>query len=196
MDKTYFWSMKKPLFILTTLLASVTFAQAQFEKEDLLIHVGAGFEDNFTIGNATFQPGLGSIEYGITDQISVGPMFGFVTSRQTITQNPGLGITQFVRGKYDYTLYGLRGSYHLQKSDKVDVYFGLFLGAYQYEAKITTEQFVGNTRTNYAEAYPNVTDFGYSLHVGANYYIYKNFGLYAEFGYGLATVQAGLAARF
>ncbi|NBA86345.1 hypothetical protein GVN16_11260 [Emticicia sp. CRIBPO] len=163
--------MKKLLFFAVFCL-SVSLVQAQgFDKGTKNLNVGVGY--GYGLGaNA-------SLDYGVSDLISVGAMAGF--SRRSYF---GYG--------YNYLVLGGRGAVHFGKfleeplgmdADKFDPYVGLTGG---FRRVSYTDGYVG-----YSGAGTGVMLGGY---VGLRYQLKGSLGVYAELGSPFSTV--GITLKF
>src|SRR5690349_17982632 len=116
--------MKKVVVILSfcalVLSSQNVFAQYKYDKGDVLINAGLGF-GNFFAGGV---PVTASVEFAVTDAISIGPYLGFTSYRYN-----GFGY----KWNYNFIDFGGRGSYHFSKhinmnTDKLDLYGAVILG--------------------------------------------------------------------
>lgn len=154
-------------FVFAALMAATLTSNAQsFQKGDKLLNAGIGLR-SFWI------PIGGTLEYGITDQISVGPSFYFAKW-----------------GDFGGTLltFSARGSYHFNellkiKNEKLDVYAGAGVGfnKWTYDGS-----FVGTYGSGVYIPF----------HIGGRYYFSEKFGAHAEVGGGVATLLAGITLKF
>lgn len=183
----------KKLFFLACLACSMTMAfvtksSAQvFEKGNSLIGVQVGLLSTFqSSGLSSSLPPLSlTYEYGVTDKISVGGFFGYSTASQTL-----FGTDEI---KYNYTLFGARGSYHfLPDNEKFDWYVGGLLGYNKVSVSMSTSDPATVLLSSSASA--SAVLFG--VYAGGKYYITENIGLQAELGYGVAVANLGLAIKF
>lgn len=160
-----------------------TFGQGQID-----LRAGVGFFS--TINSLFSQSGVSgvakskwttpplslSLDYGITEEISVGLYTGLARSTIYVYGNEA--------EKDKFTLIGVRGLYHLQSIPKVDAYAGGMLGVLLI--RTTQPSPSGGTYTGKASA------VGYQVIVGAKYKATRYVGAYAELGYGVAIVNLGL----
>ena len=165
--------MKKFLTFSLIVLAASFFAndaKAQaYQKGDKLLNAGIGL-GTYGLGGLGFG---GSLEFGISDDISVGPIVGYS------------GTSDFGTTFSVFTIGG-RGSYHFNKllgmtDDKLDLYGGLGLG--YHSISYGGSSIYGS----------GITFLG---HLGGRYYLSKNLGIFAELGSGFGTLTAGLALKF
>lgn len=130
-------------------------------------------------------PLTATFEHGFSKNISAGIGLGFIQTKYSFG------------GKFTYTMFGARGSYHLNEAlnisnPKVDVYGGAGLFYRHYKWKDT-----------YSSGEPGAWDGSYSggdvvfdLHAGARYMFGNSVGAYAELGYGISPLQLGLTLKF
>jgi hypothetical protein len=173
---------RKILLLFVGLLCLESYsAVAQFRKGDKLLNVGVGVNSYYNGG----IPLGASLEVGITDEISVGAGFDFLSYNQIITGS-----------KYRFTaLYiGFRGSYHFNELlnldvKELDVYGGGGLGFRNFAWR---DSFRG---TSLGNAYGNGLFLG--IHIGARYYFAPNVGAFLEVGAGSSSNgRVGLALKF
>lgn len=200
--------MKKKLLAVVTaicFLNAATVAQS-FQKNQLDINFGVG------IGNSFIQPGAKrtipaistSVEYGITDAISVGAYLGYAGAtyeyRGTSWCPPRNGNGNAFGNYFDYTdtykwrfsIVGARGAYHFAKfipNDKLDVYAGLLIGANFAKYTYTTNDPCDSRTSSMANNYGGFTWAGFA---GARYRFVDNFGVFAELGYGISYLTLGV----
>lgn len=166
--------IKKSAIICFVLLAgySYTFAQA-YQKGDGMLNIGVG------IGGGLGTPIGLSYEHGFSEKISGGVFLGYAGLKEDLV------VASY---KWTYILGGARASYHFDFNvDKLDPYIGVILG-YNY-AKGSWENGGGNWPT------PSAGGVVYGGHAGARYYLSEKFALFAEVGYGLGSLTAGLAFK-
>lgn len=192
--------MKKTLtFIL--LLSTYTAARSQvFESESNHLSIGYGLGSGYgRLLNAYqaydgykfsgFGPVQVAYERGITDNIGVGASFGY----------SGYGGT-WLQSNYDYKYSWktisvlIRGAYHFDLNNRnFDPYAGVGIGFLKYSYKWTSSD------PSFNEGNYNVSSgspLGYQIFAGARYHFNDNVGVYAEIGYGLALLNAGLTFKF
>ncbi|MCU0324684.1 MAG: hypothetical protein MUF45_05465 [Spirosomaceae bacterium] len=160
--------MKKTFFslVFAALMAATLTTNAQsFQKGDKLLNAGIGLR-SFWI------PIGGTLEYGITDKISVGPSVYFAKW-----------------STFDgTTLYlSARGSYHFNEllkinNDKLDVYAGAGVGYQSWSYKGLAGSYASGIYIPF--------------HIGGRYYFSEKFGAHAEVGGGVATLLAGITLKF
>lgn len=198
--------MKK---ITLTLLAAValtlgTSAQS-FQKGQLDLNLGLGIGNRYfagTTGWSNVIPPMGaSLEYGVTDKISVGGYLGYTGAKWSFTgtEFTGTGFTtSSYTDTYSWRLYilGVRGAYHftdLIQNDKVDLYGGVMVGTAIAQSKYsTTSKVTGHTGVESSSA----GGFSYNLFLGCRYRFTDHIGVFGEVGYGISYLTAGLNYKF
>jgi hypothetical protein len=174
--------MSKTFYSFLTIVAFCLFAHsnlhAQYKKGDNLLNAGVGL-GVFTYGGI---PIGASFEHGITEDISVGAFFDYLSWK-----NSYLSYSYSWRFMY----FGARGSYHLNEllkldNDKIDTYVGAGLG---FRVVSTSD----NLTTGY-KGYGN--GIFYHIHAGGRYYFANNLAGFAEVGYGIAALKVGLTLKF
>ncbi|MDR1644773.1 MAG: hypothetical protein LBS05_02955 [Tannerellaceae bacterium] len=88
---------------------------------------------------------------------------------------------------YNHYVLGARGAFHYQFVDKLDTYGGLMLGY-----NIATASWTGDGES-IGSATGSVFDF--SIFVGGRYFFKPKLGVYAELGYGIAYLSAGVTFK-
>ena len=132
-----------------------------------------------------------SYDYGIVNDvgpgtIGIGGFAGFKTASYIYDYPPYQD-----KGTWTDIVFGARGSYHLNLDvDKLDVYGALTLGFYMETYDYTTN-YPDPFNPNYHETY-----IYYSLSAGAAYMFKPGFGVFAEVGYDLAWLKAGVTLGF
>jgi hypothetical protein len=86
-------------------------------------------------------------------------------------------------------LLGLRGAFHYSFMPKLDTYAGFMLGY-----NINRWTWNGDYYDSYGWSAGN--HFTWSYFVGARYYFAPKFAGFAEVGYGLSALNAGIALKF
>lgn len=177
------------------LISMAGFAQ-NFEKGSSAINLGIGFGNTSYFGSyySGFLPSFsGSYEYGIvevpmgsqlTGVVSVGGYLGFSMSKYSYSY----------WGSDDYYLttdivVGVRGNYHFIFHDKFDPYAGIILGA-----NLQNSKWRGDGADPDVD-FTDTTPFG-GAYVGARYFFSDNFAVYAELGYLISVLNAGVTFKF
>lgn len=127
---------------------------------------------------------MGSLKYGLTENISVGAVVSYSSLKNTLSNNNVQKLTQF--GAV------LRGNYHFGSSDKFDPYIGIGVGYYNF--KYTSKDANGNDVTSF---YSVPGAFGYQGQLGAKYYFMPSLAAFAEIGYVAGSFgQIGVNFKF
>lgn len=156
-----------------------------------------------------------SIEYAISNNLSIGSFYGYARGRsegidaelpefdlkQILDDNSipnsalitALGTVNFSPGnlkslKYSVNTLGLRAAWHTNLVEKLDIYL---LGG-------LSKNFTKTTSADGAEVVINYPDLSYSGHVGLQYFFKNNIGIYLEGGYGVGVqvINLGFSKRF
>lgn len=177
--------MKKLLFLfLAVFVASVVHAQP-FQPGTSIIQGGIGLGSNLG-GLGKGRPAIAvSYEYGKWEVggpgvISLGGYLGNTGYKYSTA-----GYSQ----SWNYTVIGFRSAYHYNGFTDVpqlDVYGGAMLSYNNVSYKSS-----GFTGSN---AYGS--GIGFSLYVGGRWFFSESFGAFAELGYGVSTLNLGVAYRF
>jgi hypothetical protein len=182
--------MKKVLLVfLASAIASFGMAQT-FQQGNKIGQVGIGFGSPFFANGSKMgvPPVHIAGEFGFSDKIGIGGLIGFTSSK--IEETFGFGFGDY-SWKYSYLIVGARGSYHFYQTDKIDAYGGVMLGANIASVKFesddpTLEQFVTE---------PKAGGVAFGFYGGARYYFNEKTALFAEVGYNIAWLSAGLAFK-
>lgn len=178
--------MKKVFFLVAMAVMTFSSMYAQhFNVGSNAVNVGIGF-GTVLGGLGTGRPAISaSFERGLWEAgpgvISLGAYAG-ITGYTYKTE----GYTQ----KWNYTVVGARGAYHfngLTSVPQFDPYGGVMLG-YNIVSYSDTGGFSGSN------AYGS--GFGYSLFVGGRWFFSDNLAAFAELGYGISILNAGIAFKF
>lgn len=199
--------MKKiTLAALCAILFSLSASAQSYKKGQLDLNLGLGLGDNLVEGpGITIVPPISaSLEYGITDDISLGGYMGFAGSvsryygSEWCNNGNGNGVNYNYTDSYTWTyfLIGARGAYHFGrfiKVDKLDVYAGLLLGNdFAHESYSTTSPCSDHVRYNDVP----YGGFFWSIYGGARYHFTNRFGVFGELGYGVSYLNAGVTFKF
>lgn len=196
--------MKKIMFLVASIMTSVTFNAQVFEEGSNHVNVGYGFGLGYgRLLNAYstyegykfsgFGPVFLSYERGVTDNIGIGASVSYSSYGASWTQK------SYLVAAYDYSYRWTtlaimaRGAYHFSvRNDKFDPYAGVGLGFMKFGYKWDTEDPLFNeTNSNVSLGTP----FGYQIFAGARYMFTDNIGAYAEVGYGLSVANFGLTIK-
>lgn len=172
--------------LLLLLLSNNLFSQSDFfespnfSEGQIDINIGVGLIPTFYTGNRGLLPLSVSGEYGVTDDISVGGYVGFSTSNSSVITKNDV--------RYTYTIIGIRGSYHVNLSEKLDTYFGLMLGYNRVNVKYDDDFFFANYN-------PTSSSGIYSGFIGSRYHFNEKMGVFAEIGYGISWLTLGFTTK-
>jgi hypothetical protein len=151
-----------------------------------LVNAGIGI-GSARYGKMTIPPLIATVDIPVALgglPFSFGGMFGFTQSRWNYWGSDYLAYNVFV--------FGGRANYHFNfEVDKLDVYAGLTLGW-----EIGTWSSSNNVDDSWLKYYGNYSGFHFGFQAGARYFFTNNAGVFAEAGYGLAYIKAGLALKF
>lgn len=174
---------KKSVFCLVSAFLVFSFAaQAQFNKGDNLLNLGVGINSYYSGG----FPLTGSFEVGISDEVSIGAGFDYLSHRYAY---PG--------GNWNFTAmyFGGRGSFHLTELlelgvKEMDLYAGLGLGFRVFDWR---DSYSFGT-VGFGNQYGNGIYLG--VYAGIRYYISEKVGFFGEFGVGgSSNAKVGVAFR-
>lgn len=185
--------MKKLVLILIAVFSLVSIANSQniFVKHDKVVNVGVGMIKNLHVGKnnngSDFIPHITtSFEYCIADSlfdekssIGVGGYFGYATYKK---EHTGTAHNQSSVNTRSF-IFGGRGTIHYQFINRLDTYAGLVIG---YNKVIDNREMSRSS----------VKARGWSLFVGAKYYIINNVAITCELGYGISVLDLGVTLKF
>lgn len=193
-------SIFKSLSILLLSTSIPVVASAQFEEGDNVLGLGIGILGGYNVGwsggsvnqspalNVHFDHGMGDLGPGTW---GLGGYVGY----KTIAYKAKYYTYQYDY-RYNYLVIGARGTWHYNEwhgNEKLDTYGGLMLA---YRSIAYTDD------TNYGPAgNPGTYSYsgsglGLSVFVGTRYYFSDNVAVFGELGYGLTTLQLGVAFKF
>jgi hypothetical protein len=185
--------MKKLLLIaaMIVLTGMAGFTQV-FEKGSQVINLGLGIGNTSYFGSyyTGFIPSFsGSYEYGIVEI----PMGAELTG--VVSAGGYLGWSASKYGDWDDGHYNVldiiiavRGNYHFIFHDKLDTYAGIWFGADIFSQKWKGDGY--DPGSDIAESGP-----AGGAYVGGRYYFTDNFAVYAEVGYLISVLNAGVAFK-
>ncbi len=153
-------------------------SDVSFDQSTSYLHAGIGFGGGFYTGTITLPPVSLSYEKAVTENISVGAIVGYSSSKYVY-----FGTDEY---KFTYILIGARGNYHFATSEKFDPYAGVTLG---YNIVSFTAPSTGGDYNAKGSALLA------GAQLGANYYFSPNLGAFAELGYGIGVLTIGLSAK-
>lgn len=175
--------MKRVVFplgaALLLFLTAPQLSQAQYAEGQIDAQAGAGLITFFGTGDVSIPLSL-SVDYGLQDNIGVGAYLGYAGASEKLTI---LGDVN-----YTYLIVGARGTYHKEFVEGIDTYGGVLAGFNM--ASVSYE----NNPTGVPE--PNAGGgFTYSFFAGARYHFTENLGAFAEVGYGISLITAGITYK-
>ncbi|HEV7231631.1 MAG TPA: hypothetical protein VGO45_09905 [Bacteroidia bacterium] len=193
------------IFFLLLVLGITTGHAQSFQKGQTDINLGIG------LGNIIVEPGSinvlppvsASVEFGITNDISLGGYAAFTGASRTYQgwedcgQGNGNGQYYVDTYRWSYFILGVRGAYHFGrfiKVDKLDVYAGLMLGNDFAHDSYSTTSICPDHHQGYVG--PTYGGFVFSLYGGARYRFTNHFGVFGELGYGISYLNVGLNFKF
>lgn len=179
--------MKKSIFILLAIFIAAA-AQAQlFQKGTTTANVGVGLGTALG-GLGKARPAISaSIDHGVWDVGGPG-----IISLGGYVGNTGYKYTSgSYISKWNYIVVGARGAYHYNgftSVPKLDVYGGAMLG-YNI-VKYSSDGDDMNMANSYGSG------MGFSGFLGSRWFFSDSMGAYAELGYGVSVLNAGLTFKF
>lgn len=197
--------MSKFALVIALLIGSLSLVQAQkmaFEKGDIEFSAGVGLLPTFAKdGGSTLIPPLSlRLGYRLSNHFSLSAYAAYSsTETAELTRPTGL-VEQF---KNDFLIVGLRPAVHITSVDNWDIYGG-FLAGYTIP---TVERTVISTPADPAPesdeffttepsfARPAENEFLFSGFIGANYFIGSRTAVFAEVGYGISIINAGVTFK-
>ena len=199
--------MKKlVLYLVAFVLLSVNCLNAQsHQKGKSSLSVGLGFPNLYktnldflfagqpseeTPKESNIPPVSFIYEYGLSEDISLGVQYSF-TQKKWAIESSSIG--------FRYSVFGVRGSYHLQKAlkmsnDKFDPYVGVMLGYYTSKFFITLADLDPSEKSVYDDLAASA--FAWQGYLGAKYHFTKNISAFGEIGYGFSIANVGVTYRF
>ena len=172
--------MKKNIFTIAIVLlvASQLFGQG-YKKGVNNLNIGVGMGLNGITGESSLPPISLGYQYGLEDKYSIGAIVGYSSSTSSVLS---------YEWTYTYIFVGGRGEYHFMKStDKLDAYAGATLG---YTIVSVSEP--DNLPAFGAWGAVGTSYLIYGAHAGVRYAFSKSFGAFAEVGYGIGLLTAGI----
>ena len=177
----------KKILLLFAFALTVSAAHAQsFQKGTTAFNAGIGIGTALG-GYGTARPAISlSADHGIWETggpgiISLGGYVG-----NTGYKYSGAGYDS----KWNYFIIGVRGAYHYNGfgSKNLDVYGGAMLGynIVKYSSNVSEDYF--------GKSYGS--GVGLSGFIGGRWFFTESFGAFAELGYGISVLNAGLTFKF
>lgn len=182
--------MKKNFaFMLCMLVSGLSFGQ-DFEKGGHYVTVGYGIDPYYHPFGWGIGPVVAGYEYGVTDVLGIGRIGAGGSFGASFY--PGY----YSNGqKYVGTRFSIlaRVAYHFEFDiPKLDVYAGVSGGVHFRKEPYTEVFILQPTKYGYrSDVVPAYHVFG-----GIRYFFVPSFGVYAEGGYGLSALNAGMVFHF
>ncbi|WP_353138417.1 hypothetical protein [Pseudopedobacter sp.] len=179
--------MKKTIFTLAVIFITMAVQAQQFQKGTTMTNVGIGLGTTLGgLGNE--RPAISaSADYGVWDINGPG-----VISLGGYVGNTGY---KYMSGNYtykwNYFVLGARSAYHYNgftSVPKLDVYGGAMLGYNIVKYSSDGDDMV--IADNYGSG------MGLSVFLGGRWFFSDNIGAYAELGYGVSVLNAGVTVKF
>jgi len=192
--------MYRILLSLAIAAISLTTGQAQFtkiEKGDIDLAAGIGLLPTFVAdrGTTIVPPASVRIDYRLSKKFSLGAYAAFSSTESNVITQPNGSVERF---ETDYTIVGLRAAVHGNPRDNWDVYGGFMLGYNMPSVNhiiITPASDVKGAENQPSFTRPAKNQVTYSGFIGAAYYFKKNLGVFAELGYGISLLNAGVQIK-
>ncbi len=172
--------MIKKLFlsVIVVLFTSSIFAQGNFNKGDKALNIGIGIGDAYGYGFSVIPAFNGSFEAGIVDIPNVGVIGvgGFVGTKI----NPQTNVV------YVHSVVSGRAAFHFQFFDTgdFDLYAGLGTGLEFWNANFDYDPYDYSGSGLFWEEF-----------AGARWMKNDKFGFFAEVGYGVSFLKAGITLK-
>ena len=166
----------------------------------LSLSAGIGVLPTFIADDATVNtpPINARLTYQMTPAFSLSGFVGYASSTSNSPFIISDGQQALVSNKQ--TLFGLRGELKKSITEKFEVYGGAMLG-YNHSNIREFDKATGASIIRDPEAptpfdpdRPN-GELLYSGFVGTTYYVHKGIGLFAEVGYGVSLLNAGITIK-
>jgi hypothetical protein len=190
---------------------------AVFQKKKSYVNVGVGFPNLFfkasditgiisgqyTTEKKGFLTTMATYEYALKPNIGIGLMLGYSKGEFRYVSNSNAN--NYFGFKGSFLNIGLLSNYHIYSDKNVDVYSGAML---VYNSKKITNNSSGNTSITIPilgtfdlfslVTAPTAPPILYQLSVGIRAFPFKTkqVGFFAEGGYGITAIKAGVAAKF
>ncbi|RMG85815.1 MAG: hypothetical protein D6714_05305 [Bacteroidetes bacterium] len=183
---------------LLLLCTAPVFAQNQvFDKGNFNLSIGYGVVPVYLMDKATTEvpPLSARLGYGVTKTFNISLYAGFASA----TSRPNLygdGILTQYENKS--LMAGLRGELRAPRSDRFDIYGGFMLGyTHPFVREVSVEdgsliERPEGTPRRFRKPEGKVLFSGF---VGGTWYINRRFGIFAEAGYGISLLNAGLSVK-
>lgn len=170
------------LFFSNNTIAQFDEPTPHFAEGQIDVNVGLGLFRTFYTGlNTSIPPISISGEYGVSQNIGIGGYIGYTSAKQSFTS---------LDVKYNFTIIGLRGSYHVHIIDELDTYGGIMIGYNRVNANYKDEDpfFIGFDPSASSDVY-------WSAYLGARYPFSDDLSAFGEIGYGIAWLNLGVSFK-
>ena len=180
MKKNYILSL---VCVIGLVLSGTNAVAQQYDKGSIIINPGMGL--GYWYAGSGFAVGFAiNAEFSITEEIAVGPYFGFTHWNYDYYVGSNSDIS------YNFIDFGARASYHFGtllkvKNENFDPYAGAFLGF------VTSSNNYDDN--GYADPYDGAVRGG--IYAGARYYFSDKFGVFGEVGIGYYPVFLGVTFK-
>ena len=182
--------MKKSFIILFSLLFSIIYTETKaqaFQKGTTAINAGVGVGTALG-GYGKVRPAISlSVDHGLWEVggpgvVSLGGYAGTTGYKYSDSS---------YNAKWNYIIVGVRGAYHyngFENLPDLDLYAGAMVGynIVKYTSDLDEDYF----GKNYGSG------IGVSGFAGARWFFTDMFGVYAELGYGVSVLNAGVTFKF
>lgn len=184
--------MKKILIVGAILIAMLGVANAQVMKQgENIVSFGIGVP-NVAGNNIKLPAFIGVFDHGFTNKLGIG----YISGGAQLSLSAGGWDSYYYEYKTTYLVFGPRAAYHFDFKDitgnsafdKLDIYAGAMAG-FSIEPYKTKVKYDGS-KTSSTNVY-----FANDVFVGIRYGFSSNMMVYAEAGYGIAYISAGLAFK-
>lgn len=177
----------KKVFIsaMIVIAASVSAFSQTFEQGKKYVHLGVGVISPYAYADSKMgvPPLHASFEVGVTDNIGIGGLVGYTSSKY---EQSFLGDSY--NWKFSYLILGARGYYHFTNVEVCDLYAGAMLGYNVASAKFEST----NSDLERLVTEPKVGGVAFAGFVGARKNVGENFTIFGELGYSIAWLSAGV----
>jgi hypothetical protein len=180
-----------------------------FNEDSRILNIGIGFGGGryYNYGSALGYTYRTSPAFSLTYEqslkqkvgpghLGVGAYFGYQRASFKYDDYFYAGTRYYYKHNWNYMLISARGAYHLDvlNTHNAELYFGAIVGlrlqTYNYETNSI------DPNSSFYELSDRVIYPSYSLFVGGRWYFAPKVALFAEAGYGISYLTAGLSFKF
>ncbi|MEP7106390.1 MAG: hypothetical protein ABI760_00380 [Ferruginibacter sp.] len=190
--------MKKTSLLVAMLVTTATtLLQAQpFKKGTNVLSAGIGFGSSIGSGYSGTQSPAISVQYekSLWEVNDIGVIsLGGYAGRKSFSGSSKSGSFSYSQ-KWNYTIIGLRSAFHYTgiNSHKLDVYAGAIWSYNMLSYKFRDNS--GNSSVYNAHNYGSTA--GFTGYIGGRYFFKEKLSVFAELGYGVSYITAGLSFKF